>query len=106
MNGCFYRRRVALDYKWNLISPFYRKDGFLGVLSRETVAAARADERIVHFNGLAKPWFYMPNHPRAHRYIEYLLQTPWRDYRYPDKNPFNQLKKMVALALGRDSFIQ
>jgi lipopolysaccharide biosynthesis glycosyltransferase len=106
LNGCFYKRRVKLDYKWNLISPFYRKDGFLGVLSRETVVAARADERIVHFNGHAKPWFYGPNHPRAHRYIEYLRQTPWRDYRYPDKTLFRQLKKTVALALGRDSFIQ
>jgi lipopolysaccharide biosynthesis glycosyltransferase len=105
LNGCFYLRRLALDYKWNLISPFYRKSGFVGVLSREAVASARADERIVHFNGRAKPWFYMPNHPRAGRYREYLLQTPWRDYRYPDKNPFNQVKKMMALALGRDSFI-
>lgn len=106
LNGCFYQRRVALDYKWNLISPFYRKHGFLGVLSRKQVAAARADERIVHFNGHAKPWFYGPNHPRAQRYMQYLLQTPWRDYRYPDKTLFTQMKKMLALALGRDSFIK
>jgi lipopolysaccharide biosynthesis glycosyltransferase len=106
LNGCFYRRRMTLDYKWNLISPFYRKNGFADVLTREEVLAARADERIVHFNGHAKPWFYGPNHPRAKRYWEYLLQTPWRDYRYPDKTPFSQMKKMVALATGRDSFIK
>jgi lipopolysaccharide biosynthesis glycosyltransferase len=106
LNGCFHKRRMTLDYKWNLISPFYRKNGFSGVLSHADVAAARADERIIHFNGHAKPWFYGPNHPRAHRYWEYLLQTPWRDYRYPDKTPLSQLKKMVALALDRDSFIK
>jgi len=47
---------------------------------------------IIHFLGKPKPWFYMSVYPHKKRFWAYLKETPYRDYREPDRN----FKKWVA----------
>jgi len=91
---------LALDYKWNLINPFYRQSQALdlGMPQRE-VAAILADARMVHFNGSHKPWFYLDNHPRQRDYFRSLAETDWRDWRPADRTPINMVRKRLSRVL-------
>ena len=53
LNACFHARRKRLDYKWNLIRPFYRDPPVLP-LSIEEIEAARKDVRTHSFQWLAE----------------------------------------------------
>lgn len=51
--------------------------------------------KIIHFVGPAKPWLYRTNHPMKWLYWEYLRETEWYDYRPPDRNVLNVLRKII-----------
>jgi lipopolysaccharide biosynthesis glycosyltransferase len=95
LNACFSNRRQRLDYKWNLIRPFYRHPPALA-LSGSILDEALADERIIHFNGRLKPWSYFSDHPRTSEYWKYLQMTAWRDFVPVDKTPINMVRKRVS----------
>lgn len=98
LNACFYRRTKRLDYKWNVIRPFYREPTPLP-LGRAEIERIRRDALIIHFNGGSKPWSYFCDHPRRSEYSKYLGMTEWRDYIPPDYTPLNRIRKLTSAAL-------
>jgi lipopolysaccharide biosynthesis glycosyltransferase len=100
LNACFHGRRKRLEYKWNVIWPFYRELLALP-LSRTEIEAIRQEARIIHFNGGSKPWSYLCNHPRAAEYQRYLQMTEWRDFAPPDRTPLSRLRKSIRPWLPR-----
>ncbi len=95
LNGCFFARRKAVPYVWNVITPFYFDYHPLG-MDQTIVDEVRQGARIVHFNGASKPWSYMSRHPHRQDYARYLRRSEWRDYVPPDRTISNMLKKHLA----------
>jgi lipopolysaccharide biosynthesis glycosyltransferase len=99
LNYCYHAQRLKLDYVWNVITPFFRWNSDLPLSAEERLAATRA-ARIVHFNGLSKPWQYMSTHPYKPAYLRFRAKTEWRDFAFADRTPVNVVKKAVAGLLG------
>jgi lipopolysaccharide biosynthesis glycosyltransferase len=95
LNACFRSRTKRLDYKWNVIRPFYREPLVLP-LGRAEIEAIRRDAQIIHFNGGSKPWSYFCDHPRRAEYEKYLRMTEWRNYVPPDRTPLNMVRKGIS----------
>ena len=95
LNVCFHAERKTLDYKWNVITPFYFPAHDLK-LSPIEVSGVRKDARIVHFNGRSRPWSYHSRHPRKPDYYKYLAMTEWRDFRPPDRTPSDIARKHLG----------
>jgi lipopolysaccharide biosynthesis glycosyltransferase len=98
LNACFHRRTKRLDYRWNVIRPFFREPLALP-LERAEIESIRREARIIHFNGGSKPWSYFCDHPRRDEYAKYLRMTEWRDYIPPDRTPLNRLRKGISAML-------
>jgi lipopolysaccharide biosynthesis glycosyltransferase len=98
LNACFHGRRKRLDYKWNVIWPFFREPLALP-LAREQIEVVRREACIIHYNGLSKPWSYFCDHPRKAEYEKYLRMTEWRDFVPPDRTPLNILRKQISAIL-------
>lgn len=101
LNACFRSRTKRLDYKWNVICPFYREPLVLP-LGRSEIEAIRRDARIIHFNGGSKPWSYFCDHPCRAEYDKYLRMTEWRNYVPPDRTALNMVRKGIS-AMTPDS---
>jgi lipopolysaccharide biosynthesis glycosyltransferase len=95
LNACFRGVTKRLDYRWNVIRPFFREPLALP-LERAEIEAIRKEALIIHFNGGSKPWSYFCDHPRRAEYDKYLRMTEWRDYVPPDRTPLNRLRKMIS----------
>jgi lipopolysaccharide biosynthesis glycosyltransferase len=98
LNACFHDGRKPLDYKWNVIWPFYREPLALP-LSRPEIEKIRREACIIHFNGASKPWSYFADHPRTTEYLKYLRMTEWRDFVPADRTPLNRLRKGMSRIL-------
>jgi lipopolysaccharide biosynthesis glycosyltransferase len=98
LNACFHLGRKRLDYKWNVISPFYREPLALP-LPRIDIETIRREALIIHFNGASKPWSYFADHPRTDEYWKYLRMTEWRDFIPSDRTPMNRLRKGVSVVM-------
>lgn len=85
---------LPLDYRWNVINPFFRPSFNLGMSEAERLRVC-ADAAIIHYNGGAKPWIYLDNHPRQSEYFANLALTDWKDYRPADRTPINICRKML-----------
>lgn len=96
LNMVFYDQRKALDYVWNVISPFFWNNTFIPFDEDRKRRICR-EAKILHFNGRSKPWSYMSRHPRRIEYFRYLERTEWRDYRPPDRTPLNMFKKHAGV---------
>ena len=48
---------------------------------------------IIHFIDHPKPWFYMSSYAHKKRFWFYLRKTPYRNYRAPDRNSANWIRK-------------
>jgi lipopolysaccharide biosynthesis glycosyltransferase len=107
LNFCFHHRRKRLDYKWNVIWPFFREPSPLP-LARAELEAVRRDALIIHFNGASKPWSYFADHPRTAEYQKYLRMTAWRDFLPLDRTPLNMLRKRISdvLPISAKSFLK
>jgi lipopolysaccharide biosynthesis glycosyltransferase len=95
LNACFRQVTKRLDYRWNVIRPFFREPLALP-LARAEIEAIRREALIIHFNGGLKPWNYFCDHPRRAEYDKYLRMTEWRDYVPPDRTALNVLRKMIS----------
>jgi lipopolysaccharide biosynthesis glycosyltransferase len=98
LNACFYSRRKRLDYKWNVVWPFYFRPSPLGLTPAE-IEAVRREACIIHFNGSSKPWSYMCGHPCKSEYKKYLRMTEWYDYVPEDRTTANRLRKAMSAVL-------
>ncbi len=98
LNACFHGHRKRLDYKWNVIWPFYREPSRLP-LEHAELERVRREALIVHFNGGSKPWSYFCDHPRKADYEKYLRMTEWRDFVPLDRTPLNMVRKGLGAVL-------
>ncbi|MCA2018012.1 glycosyltransferase family 8 protein [Vibrio tritonius] len=105
LNGVLYQNRMTLDSTYNVITPYFRRSEYQQ-LGHDELVRIRHEAKIVHFNGLARPWFYSCNHPYQRKYFEYLALTPWRDFTPQDKSLYTLLKKHLRILLGKESFVQ
>lgn len=55
-------------------------------LDKHQVWDRHAKINIFHFVGSRKPWHYIYNNKYKKYFLNYLRLSPWRDYKYPDKN--------------------
>ncbi|WP_417801196.1 glycosyltransferase family 8 protein [Tenacibaculum sp.] len=104
LNGVLHKQRYSLDYTFNVITPFFRRNSFAKLGDKE-LKRVRNNAKIVHFNGRARPWYYTCNHPYQKMYFKYLKQSPWKNFRPSDKSFFNLIKKWLRLILRKESFI-
>ena len=86
---------LPLDYRWNAINPFFRPSHDLG-LPPQVIDRVRSEARIIHFNGISKPWVYSDNHPRQRAYFENLSRTAWHDWQPADRTWVNVCVKHAA----------
>jgi lipopolysaccharide biosynthesis glycosyltransferase len=98
LNLCLANDWLSLPFRWNAITPFYLPWHDLQLTAAE-IEEVRAEARIIHFNGTAKPWSYIGNHPLSEEYWKYLRLTEWRNARPSDYTLANICKKALALAL-------
>jgi len=98
LNACFHSRTRRLDYKWNVIRPFFHKPPTLPLQRSELERICR-EAQILHFNGGSKPWSYFCDHPRRAEYQKYLRMTEWCDFVPPDRTPLNVVRKMISAIL-------
>ena len=70
-----------LALRFNILPPYFESTSNTDLLS------AIKDPAIVHFSGggNCKPWFYYNNHPYKKFYYLHLKNTPFADYREPDR---------------------
>lgn len=100
MNACFADRRARLDYKWNVIDPFFRNPSPLP-MDQASVDKIQRQAVVIHYNGLSKPWNYLNAHPRRREYWNYLKMTEWRGYRPPDRTIGNIFREWTSLMLPK-----
>lgn len=50
---------------------------------------------LVHYSGPEKPWLYMSFHPKKNEYLKYLKISEFKDYKFPDYNIKNLIKKQI-----------
>lgn len=98
LNACFHDCTKRLEYKWNVIRPFYREPIPLP-LPRAEIEQIRREAVIIHFNGGSKPWSYFADHPETRAYQKYLRMTEWRHTPPADRTALNMLRKAVSTAL-------
>lgn len=61
---------------------------------------------LVHYSGPEKPWFYMAFHPKKQTYLKYLRMSEFRDYKFPDFNFSNFVKKQILKIRRKIYFIR
>jgi lipopolysaccharide biosynthesis glycosyltransferase len=98
LNPCLHDSWKRWPYEWNVIAVFYKRSHPMG-LDEATLRQILRDARIIHYNGIDKPWLYDTNHPRADEYWNYLQLTEWRDCRPAGRTLKNRVKRLVRRAL-------
>mgnify|MGYP001809759196 CR=1 FL=1 len=104
LNGCFSMRRFRLAYRFNAITPFFRKESFASLPASE-ISATRENVAIVHFNGRAKPWMRGCAHPYTKRYLEYRNHTPWKNAKL-NGTWLDDIKRQIRRWIGLETFIE
>ncbi len=82
LNGILHDQKKFLPVQYNM------QDGFYRVRRKNTPShlAQEADKWlkrpvILHYTGKHKPWEYKCYHPLRDKFIDYMRQTPYRDYK-------------------------
>ena len=95
LNACFHGRRKRLEYKWNVIRPFFQEPLSLP-LTRAEIETVCQEARVIHFNGNSKPWSYFCEHPRKGEYEKYLRMTEWHNFVPEDRTMLNIVRKKLS----------
>lgn len=69
--------------QWNATTFFFERRPRILPKYLPEVEAVRNIPYIIHFCEPIKPWFRECKHPYRALYKQYLLMTPWRNYRFP-----------------------
>jgi len=79
---------LALEKKFNL------------QIDRNQKKVANLEPLIIHYVGRLKPWEFLYNNYYSRYYWRYLKKTPWKNYRCPDFNYYDLLKKIIKKIPG------
>ncbi len=85
----------SLPLKWNVTKGIFLqswKRSKRRSLSPEQIEALTRPA-IVHYSGAYKPWHYACGLPFAEEYMKFIPDSPWSEYRYPDKGPASWIKR-------------
>lgn len=100
INGLFYRKALVLNPEYNLMTPFlimssiqikklYKLNNYY---DDQIIAFAIKNPIFIHLTQslVTRPWVKKSNHLYSKVFKEYLLRTPWKDYKMEkDRSPFN-----------------
>ncbi|VVB78763.1 Glycosyl transferase family 8 [uncultured archaeon] len=98
LNAILVDKWKELTPKWNTITRlFYFK--YLKVIrppnyENDNLSEITKAPNIIHYAGFIKPWYFLDPSPYKSIYWKYLKETPWKDYKYPDRNISGGLKRM------------
>jgi lipopolysaccharide biosynthesis glycosyltransferase len=81
MNAVANGHWVELPRHWNVQTADWNGQALGWALWQESVAAATADPRIIHYNERDKPWHKDSRHPKKDLWLEFLDQSPWAGWR-------------------------
>ena len=93
LNALFYNDWKRLPLEWNVYFDSIERAKKEN-LSKEEIEKIKKNPKIIHYVSSSKPWHYSDVHPLKKRYWYYLKQTPWKEYKYPDKNIKNFFYKI------------
>lgn len=98
LNFVLRNKWLKLPFEWNAIHTFfYNSIKLKKLLGIKRFNQIKNNPKIIHYT--IKPWKFEKVHPRRNRYWYYLRKTPWKNYRYPDKNFKNLIKKSFKMAI-------
>ncbi len=99
LNAKFSDLFVELEPKYNFITLTMNKGNADNFIKKNEI-------KIIHYAG-EKPWNYLNINPMNKNYFYYLKKTPWKEYKYKNKNIKNVLKvsikKLVLLFFNEKS---
>lgn len=89
LNAILNGKWKELNPQWNLITRliYYKYFPFLKVPNYENdnLNDIIKKPRIIHYASFIKPWFFIDPSPFKNIYWAYLKETPWKNYKQPDK---------------------
>jgi len=98
LNATLINKWKELNPSWNLITRlFYYKYIYLikpPNYEKDNIFEITKNPKIIHYAGFIKPWFFLDPSPYKPIYWKYLKETPWKDYKYPDKNLVGAIKRI------------
>ena len=100
LNVCLKDDWQRISLKWNVFTMMYRPgfpETFLR-FSKEKAKNIRENPKAIHYT-THKPWDYSSYHPKKKEYWIYLKKTPWKNYKYPDKNIKEFIKKIKNIII-------
>jgi lipopolysaccharide biosynthesis glycosyltransferase len=88
-----------LNPKWNMITllVYHKYFPFIKISNyeNEEIAQIVKSPNIIHYASFLKPWFFLDPVPNKKRYWFYLKQTPWANYKFPDKSITGAIKRIL-----------
>jgi lipopolysaccharide biosynthesis glycosyltransferase len=97
----------AINGNWKRISPLWNPSSINTIIDHDgrkiELTAKQIYERglakLVHFHGSNKPWLYMSDHIMKKAYLDILHETQFFDYKFPDKNVINTIRKVYNILI-------
>ena len=83
---------VILEGQWSELHP---KFNYIHECMNNKFKKSPFKPLIIHFPDSLKPWHYLCKNPYKKLYWRYLNKTPYKDYREPDRDLKNMLKKAL-----------
>lgn len=95
-------RRVSLHPRWNCMNSIAEFGWGEDLFGAETLAQARANPAIRHFEGpgFNKPWHYLAPRESRELYRRHRRATPWPRVRVEGRGPRNVWRRLRARAGG------
>jgi lipopolysaccharide biosynthesis glycosyltransferase len=95
LNAVLGKKRLALHPRWNCMNSVLLFPWSAYVFDVETLAEARRDPAIRHFEGptVNKPWHYLCDRGSRAVYIQHRRQTPWAHIELEGRTPANVVRR-------------
>jgi lipopolysaccharide biosynthesis glycosyltransferase len=99
LNIVLSEKRVPLHPRWNAQNSIFYFSWAEERFSAATIAEARSNPAIVHFEGpaQAKPWHRRSTHPYQPTYLEHRAHTPWPRVRLEGSGVRDRLRRRLTV---------
>jgi len=98
LNAILIKKWAQLNPSWNVISRLYFYNYFKlknpPNYENENIKQIVNNPKIVHYASFIKPWFFLDPSPYKSVYLYYLRKTPWKNFKFPDKNIIGIFKRV------------
>jgi len=90
LNAVLVDKWKELSPRWNLITRlvYYRYLPFFKIpnYEKDNVKEIIMNPGVIHYASFIKPWYFLDPSPYKKEYWTYLMRTPWKNYKQPDKS--------------------